>query len=681
MYNREKIILDELLSEPSIKSVEIEKKHNLTKRQLGYSFKKINDWLTSQNLLTIERSKNGHFIIDYKILKELKYQDSSLPKDMNILSQNQRMYIILLMILVQEDISLFHFTNELDVSENTILNDLKNSKDYIADYGLSIRYSRKKGYLLEGKEFQIRKLLINIIYKIINMYNGRKKICELANISKEEIDELKNRVNKIEKELKLKFTDEKISTMPYILFLILTRASKGFEINPFYIKYEELSNTKEYLATEKLLYNSPNISMQEKLFVTLFLLTTNVQWSESIKDDITSNLLNALDDMILLFEKRACVSFQDREQLLYKLLLHAEPAYFRIKYNLTDINNTNLTSSEEFKNLHHLIKQSIGPLVDLIEVELPENEITYFTMLISGWLSKQGTSIQEKTKAIVVCPQGISVSRLLFGELKSLFPELIFLDTLSIREFDNYSLNYDIVFSSVPITTNKKQYTVNTFMTKVEKTTLRKLVFFETQGYSHEKIDAESILNIVENHAFIENKSLLLSELKQYLNQNNNEFIQVTHTDFSITDLIHQENITLKKNVSSWEDAIKIASIPLVKNGNITEDYIEAMIKHNKNPYIIISPNTAIPHASPSEGVNKLAMSLLRLEKSVNFSGEPINLIIVIAAIDKEKHIKPLTQLLKITERKETREKLIQANTKKEIENIIQQFKFNKESI
>lgn len=73
---------------------------------------------------------------------------------------------------------------------------------------------------------------------------------------------------------------------------------------------------------------------------------------------------------------------KDREQLIQKLLLHMKPAYYRIKYRLTEANNMHEVVNKDFKELHHLVKKSIQPLVHLIGCDIPENEIIYFTMLI-----------------------------------------------------------------------------------------------------------------------------------------------------------------------------------------------------------------------------------------------------------------------------------------------------------
>ncbi|MEC5423077.1 BglG family transcription antiterminator [Virgibacillus sp. C22-A2] len=671
-------ILEELINNPSINSKDVEKKYNITRRQLGYSFNKINDWLTDKNLPEIERTKQGHFIIDPKIFSKLTEQDVS-PVDMNILSEKQRVYMIVMMLLSNEELSLIHFTSELEVSKNTILSDMKRAQDYVSDYEIAIRYSRRFGYLLEGKEFHIRKLLTQVTSKILDMNNGESWIRRLADIEEAEISELSNRIDKVENKLNLKFTDEKITSMPYTLSLVLRRIKQGKKISSFYIKYEELSDTKEYLATEEILYDIEDIPVEERMFITLHLLTINVYWSEFLTEETIPNLLQALDDMLRLFEKRACILLQDKEQLLNKLLLHVKPAYYRIKYQLTEVNDNEDMVSKEFKELHHLVKQSTTPLSDLIGTRIPESETTYLTMLIGGWLTRQGDSIQEKVKAIVVCPKGVSVSRLMLSELRDLFPEFVFLDSLSVREFQTYSLDYEIVFSPIFLETEKKLFIANSFLEREEKYRLRKQVMMELHGYIPFDINVEDLIEIVKKHAVIEDEQKLSKELFGYINPDTGTSVrdqQLDRPTASLSELITPNKVTLKKSVDSWEEAIRTSAKPLVESGHIEPDYVEAMIMHcEKDPYIVIGPNIAIPHAAPDEGVNDVSMSLLILEEGVNFTEDyTINLVIVIAAVDKQKHLKALMQLMKLAGSEEDRTALTNASTVEEAYTIIKKY-------
>ncbi|MFD2922255.1 BglG family transcription antiterminator [Halobacillus naozhouensis] len=677
---RSKRILDELVSNPSITSLAIEKKYNLTRRQLGYSFNKINEWLMVENLPVIERTRKGHFIIDQSVFTKLCCEEESTPLKLTALTESQRVDLIIMMLLSsKEELSLNHFTSELDVSKNTVLSDLKQVQKQLDEYRLLIRYSRASGYLIEGKEFQIRKLLITITYQLLQVHGGQKRIRQLANIDTEEINEFNQRIENVESKLNLKFTDEKLDTMPYILILILRRIQQGNEVDSFSIEYEELSDTKEYLATEEIFHDARQIPVVERLFITLHLLTTNVYWSEYLtNDDAIPELIPAIDDMLRLFEKSACIYLQDRQQLMNKLFQHIKPAYYRIKYQLTETMDVQDSLNKEFKELHHLVKRSTGPLQDLIGMAIPESETIYITMLIGGWMTRQGDSIEEKIKAVVVCPQGVSVSRLMFNELRELFPGFIFLDSLSVREFLNYNLDYDIVFSPTSLETDKKMFISSAFLAEDEKYRLRKQVMLELHGYIPKDMNVNHLIDIIRNHAVIENEKSLAEDLQTYIDRDEESSVKqsVKKRDMNINDLIPQRHITVRNSVASWEEALRVSAQPLIDKGKIEAEYVEAMIHRTvEDPYIVIGPNIAIPHAAPEEGVNEVGMSLLRLKEGVDFTGDyQINLIIVIAAVDKQQHIHALMQLMKLAGSEEDRNRIISSNSVKEIYKIIKSY-------
>lgn len=369
LSERDNKVLNELTSNPGVTSLAIEKKYNLTRRQLGYSINKINDWLMRKDLPSIERTRQGYFVIDQSVFTMYSVENESVPMDTAILTGEQRVQIIIMMLLsTEEELSLNHFSIELDVSKNTVLSDLKDAQGFLDNYDLNLRYSRKFGYLIEGKEFKIRNLLIYSTYQMLSMHDGERRLMKLASIDEQEVAEYIERIENVEHKLDLRFTDEKLETMPYVLILILRRIEQGHAINIFSIEYEELSNTKEYQATEEIFQEADKIPMEERLFITLHLLTTNVYRTDFPTDeDVIPNLVPVIDNMLRLFEKSACIYLQDRDLLLDKLLQHIKPAYYRIKYQLSETISLQGTLSKEFKELHHLVKRSTGPLADLVD--------------------------------------------------------------------------------------------------------------------------------------------------------------------------------------------------------------------------------------------------------------------------------------------------------------------------
>ncbi|AKP45677.1 MULTISPECIES: BglG family transcription antiterminator [Bacillus] len=675
---RSRYLLKEVMTNPNISSKELEKKYQLSRRQIRYSIEKINGWLKSRNLPEIDRTNKGYFLVDKGLKSKFRLDEEWECGNVNELSKIERVNIILLMLLCCDELlSLIHFTSELKVSKNTALDDLKRAKNIVSEYGLEFRYSRKFGYLIEGKELNIRKLLVSTIDKVIKMDEGKERIKRMACITDEEIAEFQKKIERVEKRLNLKFTDEKVILMPYILLLILKRIKQGNQIDSFYIHYEEISDTKEYLATEEILHDFKDVPEEERLFITLYLLTTNVYWSEGLTQEIIPDLVQALDEMLVLFEKNTCIFLKDREQLIQKLLLHMKPAYYRIKYRLTEANNMHEVVNKDFKELHHLVKKSIQPLVHLIGCDIPENEIIYFTMLIGGWMIRQGENIGKRMKAVVVCPKGVSVSRYMFSTLRNLFPEFIFLDSLSIREFQQYPMDYDIVFSPVFVETKKKFFYVNSFLGHDEKKRLRKQVMHELYGYVPNELNIEDMMEIIQKYCVIKDKKNLSKQLMEYIRQDHSYFdYGWNNRNPNLYELITPSTITFRHSVHSWEEAIRLASQPLLKSKHITHQYVESMIQRcHSDPYIVIGPNTAIPHAAPEEGVNELSMSMLRLRKGVSFATDyTIQLIIIIAALDKDQHLRALMQLMKLVRNDRDREQIIHAKSVQEIQAIMEKY-------
>ncbi|WP_269919942.1 PTS sugar transporter subunit IIA [Caldifermentibacillus hisashii] len=117
-----------------------------------------------------------------------------------------------------------------------------------------------------------------------------------------------------------------------------------------------------------------------------------------------------------------------------------------------------------------------------------------------------------------------------------------------------------------------------------------------------------------------------------------------------LKELLPKSHMQQREKVDSWEDAIKIASIPLLKEGIIEESYIENMIESvNKNgPYIVLIDYFALPHAKAGEGVNRLGMSLLTLNHPVDLKGNPVKVFLVLAAVDATSHIEALADISKL---------------------------------
>lgn len=680
---RSSLLLKDLINNPDFKNKDLEEKYGLSRRQVSYSVDKINGWLITNDLPVIERAKNGLFMISVELLAYFKVENQNkLVRQHYILSEKERAQLILLLILSKEDaLSLTHLTSALLVSKNTVLNDLKLVQDILRPHHLAVNYSRQSGYEIIGSEFQKRRLLLDTIQIVLGNEYGEAIIEKVTGIEKKKREEIQQWLEQVERKLNLTFTDERMNQLPYILTIILIRIRQEEYIETaLSIHYEELSDTKEYQAVELLLSSYDDIPREERLFITLNLLASNVSATEVLTDKIVPKLMHAVEKTLLLFERNTCIELKEKEKLKQLIFIHMKPAYYRIKYQLTTSNMYTKKISAEFGELHYLIKQSIEPLRALIGKQIPGSELVYLTMFIGGWLERQGDNIHHKTRAVVVCPNGLAVSKLMQNSLQKIFPEFLFLDSLSVREFQNFKLDYDLVFSPHMLPTEKKLYIVKQLPTEEEKLQLRKRVVQELHGYAPSIISVEEILSIVNKYKDRNNDSKLKKELQSFL-----EIKQATTTTrelrkkerLDLTDFITEDVITIVPAVADWKEAIRLSAAPLIHNGSIEPGYVEEIIRdyNYDNPYMILGKHVSIPHANPASGVNKTAMSLLCIQEAVPFSDQfQVHLVVVIAAKDKKKHIRGLFQLSKLALHDEEVLAIAQADSKKKIIDIMKTY-------
>lgn len=141
-----------------------------------------------------------------------------------------------------------------------------------------------------------------------------------------------------------------------------------------------------------------------------------------------------------------------------------------------------------------------------------------------------------------------------------------------------------------------------------------------------------------------------------------------------LNHVLTQNKILLRNHVKNWEEAIQIAAKPLMQEF-IKPDYVQAMIENVKElgPYIVIAPDIAIAHARPDGNVQKVGLSLLKLDERINF-GENSHyaaLVFVLAAVDNEQHLDLLSELANVLNDSEKVNQIKHSTSSKEIKNII----------
>jgi mannitol/fructose-specific phosphotransferase system IIA component (Ntr-type) len=92
-------------------------------------------------------------------------------------------------------------------------------------------------------------------------------------------------------------------------------------------------------------------------------------------------------------------------------------------------------------------------------------------------------------------------------------------------------------------------------------------------------------------------------------------------------------------------------------------------------PYVVIAPGIALLHARPEDGVIKTCFGITTLKDPVAFGhsqNDPVDLVLVLGAVDKTSHIQALQQIATFLGYPANLEKLREAQDDDELFSIIQ---------
>lgn len=104
---------------------------------------------------------------------------------------------------------------------------------------------------------------------------------------------------------------------------------------------------------------------------------------------------------------------------------------------------------------------------------------------------------------------------------------------------------------------------------------------------------------------------------------------------------------------ADWQEAIRLSCRPLEEDGSVETSYADLIIDcvNRYGPYVVIMPNVCLAHSQEhAEGVNKTAISFLRIREPVVFTGgveepQPVQLIFALSACDPEQHLQNVIAL------------------------------------
>ncbi|KML43200.1 BglG family transcription antiterminator [Cytobacillus firmus] len=693
-------ILTKMVHAPShVSPLELMEELQISKRTVYYDIDKINCWLKDQGLDELKYVRAAGFFLDEEEKQQIKQRLHSFDKAGSYeFSRKERMAWTAILILTREKtIYLQDLMDKLGVSRSTLLADIKELKKQLSQFQVQLNFHKPSGYYIAGEEQDKRKMLIHFLSQVLTNRGWNDLLSEVQltiqdtpGLSPEmfqrtDLETIYEILNESESFSGVHYTDEVMETLSAHIFMLIKRFNQEKYIKMDPVEKQVIKETKEYTAAQFICRKIESgfhieVPDDEACYLATYLLGAKISDYDTheLENQDLAILKSIAAGMVDDFQKYACVFFQNRKELERNLLIHLKPAYFRIKYGIELENPLSKSVQESYQDLFILTKKVVHHFEYVLGKKVSDDEAAYIAMHFGGWIDKEGVRVEARKKAAVVCASGIGTSRILQKQIEDLMPFVDVAYVYTVREYEKASLaDLDFVISTTPVSRKKVPvFIVNPILNPSEKESLLKQVQASEKKPRSENIDA--LMDIIRKHADIKDENMLIQELKVYYQSNKETKSEVDQKPM-LNEVLTADKIQFADSAASWQEALQLASQPLLADQSISQNYIDAMIENVKEmgPYIVIAPGIALPHARPEAGVNKLGMSFLQLKESCAFSEKPehqVRLFFVLAAIDNETHLKALSQLSKMLSDSDNLEKLQKADTAADVLEIINQY-------
>lgn len=616
---------------------ELARDYNISERSIRYDLDNIDYFLESNNLPKLKR--NIRIEIDLDDSLKSNNGDEPLYKKLNrnetYYPPRERRNIIYLELLIgNHKNSIDYFIELLNVSRSTINTDINNLKKELKEINVSLSYSNKTGYKLEGNEHKIRRKAMNIISNNINLMDFLSSRLTNTDIKFKVINYFESLIEEVEVMTGKVFTGNAFQTLVNSLLLVLYRIKGSHFIDDLMDSSTSLSNIKEYIILKNKCKEieekfSISIPQEEIAFLVNLFLESNLLRANDYLSENWIDLHILINNLIESVSTRLKVDLTNDWDLFEALVLHLGPAFKRMEGGVYLKNEILNFIQETYSEIYKIVSESLNKLTANMNLQFTSDEVGYVTLHIASSVEKM-TIDKKRLNVLLVCDSGLGTSKLLESRIKKHFSFHV-INTISVRDLTNDLIhqNYvDLIISTISINAeyHAPVLTVSPLLTNEEIKVLRD---FEINSSSNRR-----------------KRTYLVPEI------NIGGYIPM------LNDLLIKETILTNVSVKNWEDAVREGGRLLLNEGYIESEYIQAMINSVKElgPYVVIAPNIAMPHARPNESVNKVGISLITLKEPVEFGHEendPVKIVICLAAINHSSHLKALSELVNYLNNKE----------------------------
>lgn len=386
--------------------------------------------------------------------------------------EERQVSLLGMLLAADEPIKLRALASRSKVSVGTISRDLDEAEDWLAAFGLSLLRKRGYGVQVVGAEDDLRQAMSQLILQDLDEAAFLSGLEESDERPTGSMDHISGNLLGLIDEGRLRtvktLTREAVEGLPYAIAdtafvnlsvhvaLMIERLLRGGEIEMDSEVLRRLRETAEYENARNLAGAIEKdfrleVPEGEIAYITQHLRGTKLRQDDELDRYFESadlEVASRVNALIHYVSEQTGVTLVGDSSLYTGLLAHIERAIRRLRENMRISNPLLSEMKEDYPALFDLVDRGMKKV--FVEDRVPEEEIGFVAMHFGAALDRGQGNFPNSV--LIICPSGISSSRILASRLEKAFPQIQRIHNASLFELDELDANeFDLVVSTVSL--------------------------------------------------------------------------------------------------------------------------------------------------------------------------------------------------------------------------------------
>ena len=436
-------------------------------------------FLASRDLTLVRQAGRGINVEGPASARARALEALSEMRSLALTPEERRVSLLGMLLGSSEPIKLRALASRSKVSVGTVSRDLDEAEDWLAPFGLSLLRKRGYGVQVLGAEDDRRQAMSQLVLQDFDEAAFLSSPEESGEHSTGSTDHISGNLLGMIDEERLRtvktLTREAVEGLPYAIAdgafvnlsvhvaVMIERLMRGGEIEMNGEVLIRLRETAEYDNARNLAGAIEedfrlDVPEEEVAYITQHLRGTKLRQDDELDRYFESSdleIASRVKALIHYVSEQTGVTLAGDSSLYTGLLAHIERSIHRLRENMRISNPLLSEMKEDYPALFDLVARGMKKV--FVEDEIPEEEVGFVAMHFGAALDRGQGNFPNSI--LIICPSGISASKILASRLEKAFPQIQRIHNASLFELDELDANeFDLVVSTVSLQLPDESY-------------------------------------------------------------------------------------------------------------------------------------------------------------------------------------------------------------------------------